>query len=337
MPEMSAVEGGEWEKAKSSLKACKTRAVLTPEAAMKIFEMRNAARKRGNSNGEFTASKLALQYGVTERSIRDIWNGKTWRLETKHLDPLRKDMPEKLRLPGRPKNCNARKNAICSRTKSPRCPVAVPPSSFNKQSDAHLLSGMPPPDDKRGDFNSAMHFVKHEHDGFHAALSNDHSSRFVSNMQRGYVSGSNYPVSNYPVPSYPMSAYPASDDISCSTRAPLMPHPNTAYGAHAHAHGASDALAYAHARPAMQRPAGSASEDPFHDDFPYWNQPHDAADRLGLPPLDRRQPQHPPAAFLQRLQDADALDSLWAHFLGRFGGVPPPEFAEAAGGDHAFA
>jgi hypothetical protein len=36
-----------------------------------------------------SSSKVSRMYGVSEKTIRDIWVGRTWKAETRHLDPLR--------------------------------------------------------------------------------------------------------------------------------------------------------------------------------------------------------------------------------------------------------
>ena len=72
----------------------KPRAILTREQVIEIFEFRpSSVFHRSSSN-------VALKYGVSEKTIRDIWNGRTWHSETQHMDTLR---PARTVLPpGRP-------------------------------------------------------------------------------------------------------------------------------------------------------------------------------------------------------------------------------------------
>jgi hypothetical protein len=61
--------------------------------AVTIFQAKTSA---------VTADEVATVYGVSEKAIRDIWNGRTWSRETWHLDTSR---PLHLKLTGRPKGC----------------------------------------------------------------------------------------------------------------------------------------------------------------------------------------------------------------------------------------
>jgi hypothetical protein len=58
-----------------------TRTVLTPLAAMEIFvtfqhRRQGAAQKRPYSIG--LSAHLAKKFKVTQRAIRDVWNGMSW-------------------------------------------------------------------------------------------------------------------------------------------------------------------------------------------------------------------------------------------------------------------
>jgi hypothetical protein len=60
--------------------AHRPRAVLTASQVVAIFQSRAVMR---------SSSKVSRMYGVSEKTIRDIWVGRTWKAETRHLDPLR--------------------------------------------------------------------------------------------------------------------------------------------------------------------------------------------------------------------------------------------------------
>jgi hypothetical protein len=82
-----------------SLQACRTHAILTAEQAIEIFKIGNdfwGKRRR-------PARDVGKAYGVSDKAVRDIWNGRTWYKETMHLDPSRSSMPMRLRIPGRPR------------------------------------------------------------------------------------------------------------------------------------------------------------------------------------------------------------------------------------------
>ena len=83
-----------------SLQACKTRAVLTKQQAIRIFEIKLASNSGGIEQP--SAQLTAHHFGVSEKAIRDIWKGRTWIRETMHLDPERAVLAGLLRLPGRP-------------------------------------------------------------------------------------------------------------------------------------------------------------------------------------------------------------------------------------------
>ena len=79
-------------------KVAKPRAILTSEQAVAIFELRPSASDP--KTRKTCSAVLARKYGVGEKTVRDIWCGRTWHEETQHLDPsrpARKSAP-----PGRP-------------------------------------------------------------------------------------------------------------------------------------------------------------------------------------------------------------------------------------------
>jgi hypothetical protein len=80
-----------------------TRKVLTTDQVVSIFKHKLIgqvwSRKRKSN-----AAKLGQVFGVSPKTIRDIWMGRTWYRETFHLDPSRTDAHERLgRHVGRPK------------------------------------------------------------------------------------------------------------------------------------------------------------------------------------------------------------------------------------------
>jgi hypothetical protein len=59
---------------------CKPRARLTEDQAVDVFKMRSPTS---------SAVNIARRYGVNEKTVRDIWKGRTWSTETSHLDTSR--------------------------------------------------------------------------------------------------------------------------------------------------------------------------------------------------------------------------------------------------------
>jgi hypothetical protein len=54
---------------------------------------------------KLSAKMVSQSYGVSEKTIRDVWKRRTWIRETSHLDPdsREKGLLQPLRVPGRPK------------------------------------------------------------------------------------------------------------------------------------------------------------------------------------------------------------------------------------------
>ena len=77
--------------------AAKPRAILTEEQAVAIFSLRGSSTY---AQSRQSTDAVARSFKVSEKTVRDIWNGRTWHRETLHLDPsrpLREIVP-----PGRP-------------------------------------------------------------------------------------------------------------------------------------------------------------------------------------------------------------------------------------------
>ena len=78
----------------------KPRAILTSEKAVEIFS--RSVPPTGSSSAERPhATSVAREYGVSEKTVRDIWTGRTWSDETRHLDPHRP--PREAKPTGRPR------------------------------------------------------------------------------------------------------------------------------------------------------------------------------------------------------------------------------------------
>ena len=79
------------------------RAILTEREAQEIFKHKAAS----NAKGKQSAAVLARFYGVSVKTVRDIWVGRTWYRSTFHLDPSKPILSERLeKKPGRP--CGAK-------------------------------------------------------------------------------------------------------------------------------------------------------------------------------------------------------------------------------------
>ena len=78
----------------------KPRAILTSEKAVEIFS-RSLTSTVSSSAERPHATSVAREYGVSEKTVRDIWTGRTWSNETRHLDPHRP--PREAKPTGRPR------------------------------------------------------------------------------------------------------------------------------------------------------------------------------------------------------------------------------------------
>ena len=125
------------------MSSLKPRAVLTSDQAIEIFRLSmptESAKKRP------TATSVARQFGVNEKTIRDIWSGRTWDDETLPLDFNRS--PKKAKKTGRPLGCKdsvPRKLKTCSRANKSRSIVADS-SEIEMRTDGPCPQGPDRPD-----------------------------------------------------------------------------------------------------------------------------------------------------------------------------------------------
>ena len=85
------------------------RAILTDEQARAIFQVKPSPFARDRDR----AGALARAYGVSVKTVRDIWVGRTWYRATFDLDPTAPISPERLhKKPGRPKGAKDSKPRV---------------------------------------------------------------------------------------------------------------------------------------------------------------------------------------------------------------------------------
>jgi hypothetical protein len=115
---------------KTSIRIRKTRAILTENEAIKIYQVK-LANDVSTSIGSIrtSARSLATDYGVSEKTIRDVWSCRTWYMETLPLDTSRKQMTQP-RLPGRPKGAmdTKQRRHYNRQTVRPNLPLAPDPA-----------------------------------------------------------------------------------------------------------------------------------------------------------------------------------------------------------------
>jgi hypothetical protein len=69
------------------------RAVLSKVQAIEIFQIKLAADDSMIPSP--SAECVAVTFGISEKTVRDIWKGRTWARETYHLDPTRPVLEKK--------------------------------------------------------------------------------------------------------------------------------------------------------------------------------------------------------------------------------------------------
>jgi hypothetical protein len=87
------------------------RAILSRDQVINIFRLRKSSCIATGSNYEGVGATIVARFfGVSSKTVRDIWTGRTWYRATQHLDPSRADALERLQKhPGRPKGSKDRK------------------------------------------------------------------------------------------------------------------------------------------------------------------------------------------------------------------------------------
>jgi hypothetical protein len=83
-------------------KSAKPRAILSQIEAVSIFKLKPLPRSDAKGATQpLSSATVARTFNVSEKTVRDIWKGRTWHEETQHLDPSRP--ARRSGPPGRPK------------------------------------------------------------------------------------------------------------------------------------------------------------------------------------------------------------------------------------------
>ncbi len=77
------------------------RAILNERQVLQIFQIKLTAKTSMHPCP--SAVHTAIYFGISEKTVRDIWTGRTWARETCHMDPSRPASTKKMT--GRPKGC----------------------------------------------------------------------------------------------------------------------------------------------------------------------------------------------------------------------------------------
>ena len=101
----------------SSSEKGRARTVLTKEEVIEIFKFK--MKTPASRSKTFSSAMVGKLFGVSPKTIRDIWVGRTWYHATQHLDPARQDSLIRFcRQPGRPKGSKDARPRKCTRRRT---------------------------------------------------------------------------------------------------------------------------------------------------------------------------------------------------------------------------
>ena len=117
-----------------SLSIAKPKAILTFDKVIEILKLRPDS-KLARGEGSRVSAAVAIDFGISEKTVRDIWRARTWHRETLHLDPCR---PARvIALPGRPlgRKDSAPRKRQSRKVPSTFKPVLIPAGSESDGTD----------------------------------------------------------------------------------------------------------------------------------------------------------------------------------------------------------
>ena len=120
----------------------KPQAKLCKEKALEIFKLLDISPASGKPNASF----VAREYGVNEKTIRDIWTGRTWNEETQPLAINRE--PKKREKAGRPLGC---KDSVPRRRKGSPATSELTPKSMKQHASSEVSANSSVRSDARVD------------------------------------------------------------------------------------------------------------------------------------------------------------------------------------------
>ena len=78
--------------------------ILTSTQAVQIYNLKATAHCESKTNPKLPTASIAKLFGISPKTVRDIWKGRTWYRQTLPLEHSRSDAAERLaRRSGRPK------------------------------------------------------------------------------------------------------------------------------------------------------------------------------------------------------------------------------------------
>ena len=119
-------------------KLSKPRAILTETQAVRIFAIKHSPASLSIKCS--SAAHVSRMYGVNEKTVRDIWKGRTWSRETAHVDSDRPSAP--IKASGRPKGCkDSKPRKPCVNGKqSPSCGIKLSRAKCMESSSGYSQS-----------------------------------------------------------------------------------------------------------------------------------------------------------------------------------------------------
>ena len=244
--ERTALAHAAQQKLRSSIQACKTRAILTQEQAVEIFKIHLSNQSTAKSE-VLNSTQVATAFGVSEKTVRDIWTGRTWFHELIHLDPGRTAVAAgRLRPPGRPRS----DRQLMDISSSSSCAAQQEPCVKHGPEAVRCYQGPPSP--------SAACCARETTDRGIAGETWRRGSAQGAESSRGQAASSYFGL-------FPPPAPRAADALA--SRGPRAAHG----GDYARASG-GDVRPWATwtADETAPLPGSSRVDDPFHDDWGFW-------------------------------------------------------------------
>ncbi len=281
-------------KALASNRACRTRAILTDEQAVRIYQIKldsltaSNASSSARSTLNVHAGVVARAFGVSDKAIRDIWKGRTWLRETMHLDPARAAMAALLRPPGRPKGRSQRPaDAMAAPATTTTAPLftvfsapGLPDYGHGPLPSANAWPEWALAEESGGPPLRGVQEVGHEGRDFGSQEDQADPSPGDTEKQASFNRVPDPPSAPPPPP----PPTPSDFRVGLGWRTPVLegswpaPPRCDATQAHRAAAAAAAAVAAAAASFALELlhgaaaglPASSRADDPFHDDWAHW-------------------------------------------------------------------
>ena len=261
------------EDASAAPRAPKTRAILTEEQAVSIYQLKDDESFKNKSQGA-RAAAIADMFGISEKTVRDIWSRRTWLREMEHAGASGESMVRSLGTRKR-RHESTRVSASEESTTdlSPTSGTSAVLASANTVSLTKLSGAEMIEDSQLYAAEDPYTFSpSHFHTSSLIPQSPGHQ-KFDALTPHTSYSKSDQPQQANTTASLPLQAPPPPPQGHPRPAPPPPPQQNQALPWPRPATPPDDAL------PQEPRP-----DDPFHDDWPHWDRPKSPPKRPPVPP-----------------------------------------------------